>query len=795
MIVSTRLLRQIIEFPYSVEELSKRLTSIGIEVEGIRKVSPQFSNTLTGRIEKIETIPDTRLFKVTVNIDKEFVEIVSAATNLKEKNIVPVALPGSKIATGITIKAKDFQEIKSYGMLCSYSELGIDSDVLSQEEKEGIFTFPEATPIGKQVEEILPIEDELIELSLLPDRADAFYVMGVARWIEVLLAKDDARKANFKKLMPEIALDTLDKTDFPLEIEDRNLCDVYSARIIRSVEVKKSSIDLRKQLFMLRIRPINNIVDITNYIAKLYGQPLHSFDLDKLDGKIVVRNARKGEKIRTLDGIERTLDNYHLVIADNSKPVAIAGVMGGEETSVTETTRNILLESAHFNPTVVSKSSRTLSLITDASTLFEKGTDPKFPSSASKLAAHLIKREANGNPYEENLVDLSKEKDPINVRFRKINSLLGTAVGKEEVFRCLSYEGIDYSENGDSVKVYPLSFRQDLNIEEDVIEEIVRIKGYNEFGEIAILSNLRSGSRTEYENFIWDIKDLLVKLGLTEVSTSSLANENLLKKTKFLANNLVRILNPLTEDISILRPDLFPMMFSVLERNINMQNTNLSLFEIGNVFLTGKEKPLEYMQMGIMLCGDRIAPNGLKKRLPYDLLYLKGLIETILDKLSIEYTLSKADFDFLHPYQSALVYSGNELLGYFGQINNELMKEAFFATLNIEKLFALRRTDIYFKNYSIFPSVKRDIAILVNTDVPEIEVRDAIRKLHIPELKKIELFDVYEGSPLPENKKNLAYSLEFSSLERTLTSEEVEKYILRIEDALQKQVKGVLRRK
>ena len=796
MIISTKLLKEIVDFDFSTEELAEKLTSIGMEVEGIRKIRHTFKDIITGRILENKNIPGTKLSNVKVDLGKTVFQIVTAATNLKEEDVVAVALPGSLTADGTEISEKNFSGKISKGMLCSYSELGIEGEILSQDEKEGILIFPEGTPIGVHVEEILPIDDDLMELSLLPDRADGFYVMGVARWIEVLKSREKGKKADFTNLLPKLNLEIFGKTDFPIHIEDNKLCDVYSGRIIRDVKVKKSSVSLRKYLFLLRVRPINNIVDITNYVAKLYGQPLHAFDLDKLREKIVIRLATKGEKIKTLDGIERSLTENNLLIADTSGPIAIAGVMGGESTSVTEATNNILLESAHFNARIISKSSRTIPLITDASTLFEKGTDETFPSSASKIAALLIQKEANGKPFEENIVSYLVQREPIKVRFEKISSLLGTDLTKKEVCNYLNYEGLDFIEKKDHLLVTSPAFRQDLSIEEDLIEEIIRMKGYNEFGEKPILSELKSGTRTHFENFVWLLKDLLVNLGLSEICTTSLSNIELLKKTSsYNENRAIRIINPLNEEMSILRPDLFPTMFAVLERNFNMQNSNLSLFEIGNVFKKENGEFKEILEASIIISGDRISENGFNAKLPYDFYYLKGLIEEVLETLQIDFRIKEKKFEYLNPMQSASIHTKNKLIGFLGKISNDLAKNAFFATLNIDMLYELSGMNIHFKEFSVFPAVKRDIAVVVDEDLPEIEVRRTIHKANSRELKSIILFDIYKGRPLPPNKKNLAYSLEFSSLTRTLTGEEVDKIIDIIEERIKKEIGGELRKK
>ena len=795
MIISYKLLKDSFDLIYSPKELSDKLTSIGIEVEGIREIKHNFENIKTGKIVSMELIPETKLFKIMVNIGKEALQIITAATNLKVNNIVPVALPDSILANGLAIKRKEFKGFDSNGMLCSYTELGLDSEYLSNEEKVGILILPEDTPIGSKFEDILPIDDTILELSLLPDRADAFSVNGLARWIETLKARDNGRKADFSKFIPKINLSFQEETNFEIDIKNPEMCPFYSGRIIKNVNVKKSSLKLRQKLFMLKIRPINNIVDITNFINKFYGQPLHAFDFDKLNKRIVIRVAKNREKIRTLDEVERVLTANNLVIADNKNPIALAGVMGGKRTSVKEDTKNIILESAYFSPKTIAQSSRTLGLITDASTLFEKGVDSNFTPIASLIATKLICEETGGIPYKDNAVSYLVKPDTVKVRLEKINSLLGEQISKEGVKKYFDFEGLEYKDKGSFIEVYPPSFRQDLKIEEDLVEEVIRMKGYNEFRETLLSGEFRGSKRTEFEDFIWFLKDKLVALGLTEIQTTSLINT---EKLKIIGldeeKRLIKLLNPLTEDMNILRPSLLTPMLDVLERNINAGKNSISMFEIGKVFRKDASFQ-EYTELGIMLSGDKISKNAFKKAFSYDFFYLKGIVEEFLDSARINYDFEEHALPFMHPYQSTKIISSNKEIGYIGKIKDEIFKNVFYASIYIDGIFNESYKLKNFEDFSIYPTVKRDIAILVEESVSEKKVRETIRHLNISELKCITLFDIYKGTPLPKGKKNLAYSLEFSSMDKTLRGEEIEELIEKIEQEIKIKIGGILRKK
>ncbi len=794
MIISYKLLRDSFGFDYTPQELSDKLTSIGIEVEGIREIKHNFKHIITGRIESIELIPGTKLFKSIINTEKEKLQIITAATNIKTGNIIPIALPGSSLADGTVIKRKDFKSLKSDGMLCSYLELGLDAEYLSNEEKAGILILPEDTPIGLEFKDILPIDDTILDLSLLPDRADAFSVNGLARWIEILKARDGKRRADLSKFIPQININFEKETKFDIEIENPQLCSFYSGRIIRRVNIKQSSLKLRQKLFMLKVRPINNIVDTTNFVTKFYGQPLHAFDFDKLDRKVIIRLAKKGEKLKTLDEVERNLTDNNLVIADSKKPIAIAGVMGGYETSVTNNTKNIFLESAHFSPLAVAKSSRTIGLITDASTLFEKGIDYEFSSVASLIATDLICKETNGIPYRDNIVSYIKKADAINVRFNRINLLLGKEIDKGEVKDYFQFEGLKYKDRGSYLEVTYPSFRQDIKIEEDLIEEIIRMKGYNEFQESLLHGEFRASKRIDFENFTWFLKNKLTEFGLTEIQTFSLINLDKLRHVGFNdEKRVIKILNPLTEDMNILRPILLPTIIEVVERNKNANQENISLFELGKIFRTGSQFE-ELTELGIILSGDRIDKNAFKRSFKYDFFYLKGIIEELLFAIKAKYNFKEAQIPFMHPFQSAKIITSNDEIGYIGKLRKEISENTFYASIIIEPLFNELYNTINFEDFSIYPPVKRDIAVVVDQDLPEKTVREVFINLNIKELKKITLFDVYSGTSLPEGKKNLAYSLEFSSMDKTLRGEEIDKIIEKIEKEVKKKVNGILRR-
>ena len=800
MLISMRLLKEIIPFDYTADELAKEFSLLGLEVEGIEKIQHRFKNIITAKVNDLSMVEGTKLFKLNAVTGSEKFSVVTRATNLRNGDVVPFAVPNSILANGAKIIPRDFKGIVSNGMLCSYKELGLDGDILSSDEKEGIFILPEDTPIGRPVEDILPIDDEFLEFSLLPDRADAFYFVGIARWIEILKARREKRQADFARFNVDTDIELSGKTSIPIVVENKSLAPFYSGRYIAGVEVKKSLLSIRQKLFMLRTRSINNIVDVTNFVLKFYGQPLHSFDADKLREEVRVRNAIKGEKIKTLDGVERTLNEWNLVIADKERAVALAGVMGGEDTEVTSQTKNVFLESAYFLPSCISKSSRSLNLMTDASMLFEKGTDPEFPEKASLFATKLILKEAGGIAMESNIVSDLTPGGPVNVRIKRIGDLLGESVEKEEVKKYLGFEGFKCIDKGDSLEVHYPSFRRDINIEVDLIEEVLRMKGYNSFGEKPVVASLKSARMTDKEEFLWYLKDEFVRLGLMEVQTVSLISKNLLLKSFISLDNTAEVVNPFSEEMVVLRPSLFPVMLNVAEINKKNGTFDINIFEIGKVFSYQNKKYTERNSVGILLSGNRVSLNPFGKSLPYDFYYLKGIIEEILARIDIKPEFKEEHCGFLHPYQSSVIYINGKKVGVIGTINSNVLKNfdikqnIYYADLDFEILFNEKNRKKEFVEYPQYPPLKMDIAIVVKRDIPEGTVREKILSVRSEYLRGVNLFDIYQGKPLKDDEKNLAYSLSFYSTDRTLKREEIEEFINELERVVTLELGGKLRK-
>ncbi len=802
MLISMKLLRETIPFEYTSEELANELTLLGLEVEEVVKIKHDFENIVTARVENLEKIPGSKLFKLLANTGKEKLQVITAATNLNNGDIVPLALPNSKISGGRKIETRFFDKVKlnSYGMLCSYEELGLDKELLSNKEREGIFVFPEDTPLGALVEDALPIDDEFIDLSLLPDRADAFYLVGVARWIEILKAKKEGRKADFSRFNVDTELELFGNTPLPVVVEAKELAPFYSGRLIKGVKVKESSYELRKKLFMLRARPINNVVDITNFVLKFYGQPLHAFDYDKISEEVRIRVAKDGEKLKTLDGVERTLTKWNLVISDKHKPIALAGVMGGEETEVSENTENVFLESAYFLPSCISRSARSLKLMTDASILFEKGTDPLFPEKASLFASKLIVKEAGGRAAKSNVFDGVEKPKSVTVRIERINKILGREVPKSEVKKCFDFEGFKYEDAGNSIKVYAPSFRRDINIEVDLIEEVLRMKGYNSFGEELLSGKLKSAVRTREEEFLWNIRETLSTLGLTEVVTVSLINEALVKKANVSEENIARVTNPFSKDFEVLRPSLFPVLMDIAELNNSRGVKDMAIFELGTVFHFDRKKYDEETTLGILIYGDRVLLNPFKRSLSYDFYYLKGLLESFFHRIGLSVEFSEYKIPFLHPYQTAKLFVNGKNAGFLGRVQDEVAKSfgikkpVFYAEIPVKKIMKETKKEKTYIPISLFPPLKMDVAIVVDKSVPEYKVRSIIKNSAPSELKEIELFDIYTGQPLSDNEKNLAYSLAFYSDNRTMKREELETFIETLEKNVKTRLNGKLRK-
>jgi phenylalanyl-tRNA synthetase beta chain len=774
-------LREFVELPASIDELAELLTLAGIEIEGIEKRGANFDKVVVAQITASSQHPNADRLSVCQVEDGsgQMRQIVCGAKNYKVGDKVPLALPGAVLANDLKIKSSKLRGVESEGMLCSPSELALSAEsdgllILSPDAKIG-------TPIGS-----LFSEDTILDVEITPNRGDLLSHFGLAREISALVGQP-LRLPNQTTLGDAPALQ---KTD--IEISALRDCPFYSARRIQNVTVGPSPDWLRAKLEAVGLRSINNIVDISNFVMLELDQPTHAFDSDKLKGEIVVRLAREGERFLALDGKTYTLTSRDLVIADQESVVGIGGVMGGEETGVTATTRNILLEAAYFLPSSVRRTARTLNLPSDASYRFERGVDPAMILPASRRATELIRELAAGNPAPEiaSAGELPEPPRDVSLRYERCARLIGLTVPKERVDQILEGFGLKKARAGeDETSWHVPSYRPDLQREADLIEEVVRVFGI-EYVPLTDRSRFTPASEADRAyDFESTLRIRLAARGLMEVRTSKLISR---KATEFEA--AVELRNPLNEDHVALRKSFFPPLVDVLVRNVLNGAERVAIFELGRVFIPPDGK--EERRLGILLWGNAASSvhwRGERRALDY--FDLKGVIESLMIRTSFR-RAQRPDL-----MVAADIWSNNQKIGFAGQIPAERTKTigstspVLFAELSVD-LIAPAETAHRFRELERFPTVTRDIAMIVPEQLRHEEIMAAIEGAHEPLLATIELFDLFSGqeaASLGAGKKSLAYTLTYRDKNRTLTNDEITVVHATIRERLQRELGVELR--
>ena len=799
---------------HGAEDIAAKLTSGGIEVDAAEPRNKGVKGVVVGHVLTREKHPDAdRLSVCTVDAGTgEVLTIVCGAPNVAAGQKVPVALVGAELPGGVKIKRAKLRGVESQGMICSAKELGLNDRLLPKELQEGILVLPADCRIGDPIEQVLDLDDAVLELDLTPNRSDALSMIGVAFEIGALLDRPvrlpeaDAARYEDQSLKPAAER-------FPVSIEAPEACGRYAGRVIEGVKIAPSPLWLQNRLMAAGIRPINNVVDVTNYVMLEYGQPLHAFDADRLPGgRIVVRFARQGEKLVTLDDVERRLDADMLVITDGEIPVALAGVMGGANSEVTPETRTVFLESACFSGKAVRRAGRRLGMRSEASLRFEKETDPAAVVPALDRAAALIAELAGGRiaPGITEAKAAVREPRRVSVTLEKTNRHLGTALSAGEVgdiFRRLhfSYELAD-----GRFDVTVPTRRGDISRDVDLIEEVARIYGYDRIPTTLMQGDVTAGGLTRPQSIRRELRRLLALAGLHEVITYSLTGPGRCETFSRLSPGAVpiRVAMPLSEERSVLRTSLLPNMLDAAVYNRHRSEGDLALFEIGSVFLHGGGKleqlPAEKARLALLLAGNRVAPSWTDRGRPADFYDLKGLIERLADRLGLpELAWTPARLDGFHPGRTAdiwLVKGGErKLVGYAGELHPSLQEElelpgALAAELDLDLVAEAADFDVRFKALPRHPAVDRDIAVVVDRTVEAAGLVQAVRRAAGDMLETVQVFDVFEGEQLGSGKKSVALSLRFRHPERTLTDAEIAGVQERIVAALVEQFAAQLRK-
>lgn len=784
-----------------VEEFVDAITLSGSHVEGYEKKDKNLEKIVVGKIEKIEKHPDAdKLIICQVNIGEDApLQIVTGAPNVKEGDLVPTVLDGGKVAgghdggplpeNGIKIKKGKLRGVESYGMMCAIEELGANRELYPEAPENGVYVFPEESGVkpGDDAIEALGLHDAVVEYEITSNRVDCFSMIGMAR---------EAAATYGLSFHPPIVPGTVkggDVTNYAsVEVEATDLCPRYCARVVKNLKIGPSPKWMRERLASQGIRSINNLVDITNYVMEEYGQPMHAYDLDTIaDHKIIVKRAKDGDKFVTLDGQERNLDSNVLMICDGEKEIGIAGIMGGENSMVTDHISTLLFEAACFDGTNIRLSSKRIGMRTDASAKFEKGLDPNLALEAINRACQLIEELGCGEVVE-GVIDIYPDPvEPWKLPFEpaKMNHLLGMEIPEELMLRYFERLGLSYDMNTNELTIP--TFRQDLHCMADLAEEVARLYGYDKLPATLPRGEATVGKK-QFHMLVEDVaRDVCENNGFSGGMTYSFESPKVYDKLLIPQDSDIRkaivISNPLGEDFSIMRTISLNGMITSLATNFNRRNKDARLYEIGNIYLPKQlpltELPEERKMLTLGMYGQ------------CDFFNMKGVLEELFEKLGLHHAFTynpKGGYPFLHPGRQAAIQNGEDVVGYIGQLHPEVVDnynmkgEVYVAVVDLPKLTALASFDRKYEGIAKFPASTRDLSMVMSKDIFVGQVEEVIKKYGGNLLENYELFDVYEGEQVGRGKKSVAYTMTFRAKDRNLEASEVNAITDKIIAGLQK---------
>lgn len=808
MQVSYNWLKEYVEIEESAEKLAEIMTRAGVAVEHVIPTNKGVSGVIAALVLDKTPVPDTHLNLCHVTTDGEnSIQVVCGAPNVAAGQKIPFATVGATLPGDVKIKKAKLRGIESNGMICSAKELGIEPEQIPPEQKEGILVLPEDTVLGTPITEILGLDDFILELDLTPNRSDCLSVLNIAKEIGALLGKEvhlpqpeyDADGDNIADLMSVV-------------IDAPELCHRYAGKMIRGVKIQPSPFWLQHRLQCAGMRPINNVVDVTNYVMMEYGQPLHAFDYHELaDHRIQVRTAAADEKIVTLDSQERQLTDEMLLICDGARAVAVAGVMGGENTEVTDHTVDVFIESAYFQPTSVRRTSTKLGLRSEASIRFEKGINMETVLTAAERAAQLMQLTGGGVVVGGEIDNYPTKHEPVTIQLQleKVNGLLGTEISDETIKEILtSLQFRILQDDGASIVVEVPGYRPDCSIPEDLIEEVARVYGYDAIPQTLPYGTSGRGTLTPAQKMRDTIVNKMAGLGLCEVMNYSFINKNNDEKLGYpegdIRRNSVPILNPLSEEQGHMRTSIVPGLMKTILFNHNRSNDDIAIFELGKVYLLeGVLKPdtlaNEKWTLGIAMKGKSLQ-TWRQSGIQYDFYYLKGVIEELMEELKftdVEYLPCK-DNSIYHPGRAAYLYINGQKAGVFGELhpaiadNYGVTDRVYVAELDVDVLVAVGTGTIQVKPLPKFPASTRDMAVVVAETVAASDLEKAIRNAGCVLLSDVKIFDVYQGGQIANGYKSIAFALTFQA-DRTLTVEEVSAEYDKIFAALEQQFQATMR--
>lgn len=781
----------------TAQEYTDEMTLSGTKVEGYEKLDADLDKIVIGQIEKIERHPDAdKLIICQVNVGTETVQIVTGAPNVKEGDKVPVVLdggrvagghePGQRVQGGIKIKKGKLRGVESCGMMCSIEELGSNRDMYPEAPEFGIYIFDDDAVVGESAVKALGLDDVVVEYEVTSNRVDCFSVVGIAR---------EAAATFGKEFYPPVVTPTGNDEDvndyIKVTVKDTDLCPRYCARVVKNIKIGPSPKWMQRRLASVGIRPINNLVDITNYVMEEYGQPMHAYDLDTIEGReIIVRTAEKGEKFTTLDGQEREMDESVLMICDGKKSIGIAGIMGGENSMITDDVHTMLFEAACFDGTNIRKSSKKIGLRTDASGKFEKGLDPNNAQAAIDRACQLVE-EMGAGEVVGGMVDVyGKKKEPVRVPFDqdKINSLLGTNISKEDMIGYFKKIDLEYDEETNEV-IAP-TFRHDLFRIADLAEEVARFYGYDNIPTTLPKGETTTGKLSFKLRVEQVARDIAEFCGFSQGMTYSFESPKVFDKLRIPEDsslrNAIEIMNPLGEDYSIMRTSSLNGMLTSLATNYNRRNKDVRLYELANIYLPKSlpltELPEERVQFTLGMYGEG------------DFFTMKGVVEEFFDKVGMH---KKESYDpnagkpFLHPGRQANIIYDGRVVGYLGEVHPDVADaygigtRTYIAVIDMPEIVAKATFDRKYSGIAKFPAVTRDISMVMPKEILVGQIEDIIEKKGGAYLESYALFDIYEGAQIKPGFKSVAYSIVFRAKDKTLEDADVTAAMERILKALE----------
>ncbi|MGE5677654.1 MAG: phenylalanine--tRNA ligase subunit beta [Pseudomonadota bacterium] len=796
MLVPIKWLKDYVDIKADPKSYSDAMTMSGSKVERIEDLGKEIENVVVGKILKIESHPAAdKLVAGPVDVGREVLQIVTGASNIREGDYIPIALSGSTLPGGVKIKKGKLRGVESNGMMCSAQELALDLDSVPESMLDGIYILDKEYPLGADIKEVLGLNDAVIEFEITNNRPDCLSVLGIARET----AATYGLGLNYPKVGYKENSDNI-KNYIDIQVMNNELCPRYSARMIKNIVIKDSPAWMQERLIKAGVRPISNIVDITNYVMLELGHPMHAFDYRDLeDKKIIVRNAAPGETIKTLDEVERKLDESMLVIADGTKPTGIAGVMGGHGSEIKADTTAVIFESANFNPVNIRLTSKKLGLRTEASGRYEKGIDPELTMFALNRACSLVEQLGAGEVVG-GVIDIYPSPKPVrklSLNVEKVNSFIGVKdITAEMITKYLTSLEFKVEAKGDLEITVP-TFREDVEGTADLIEEIARLYGYDKIPVDLMDTTFTQGGKSYRQKITEMAKTNLAAQGLYEVLTYSFVSPGVYNKINLKAENplrnAIRIINPLGEDQSIMRTTMIPNMLDVVSRNYNKKVADGQFFELSKIYMPdpsskeGLANEKETLTVGMY--GEGV-----------DFFDLKGVIENLLEEMNItNYRILSSNNDSMHPGRTAELLINNRRIGCLGEVHPDVLDKfdipvrVYVAELNFEEIIKQSDMNIKYRTLPKYPSVARDIAIVVTEEITAGQVEEIIRNKGGRLIEEVKLFDIYRGSQIEEGYKSMAYSIVYRSDEKTLSEEDITKVHNKIVNSLVNQVGAALR--